>query len=50
MFKNSEVIIPDKRDEAFDNFKNVLLEAPLEASYKIKILDALSAYIQTLKP
>ena len=40
----------DQRDEAFQNLKDILLEAPLNSDYKIRILDALSAYIQTLKP
>jgi hypothetical protein len=38
----------DQRDEAFDNLRTIISEAPLESSYKIKILDALIAYVQTL--
>lgn len=38
----------DERDETFQALKTAIVEAPLEPSYKIIILDALSAYIKTL--
>jgi hypothetical protein len=38
----------DERDEAFENLRSIILEAPLKADYKIDLLNALSAYIKTL--
>ena len=38
----------NKRDVAFEHLRTTILEAPLELEYKIKLLDALSAYKQTL--
>jgi len=38
----------DERDEAFLNLRDTITNAPLELQYKIKLLDALSAYIKTL--
>ena len=48
MVKNAEVTTSDKRDEAFQNLKVLIIEAPLKADYKIDLLNALSAYIKTL--
>lgn len=38
----------DERDEAFQHLRDAITEAPLESEYRIKILNALIAYIQTL--
>lgn len=40
----------DERDEAFQNLRDAITEGPIHSEYKIKLLDALVAYIQTLKP
>jgi hypothetical protein len=40
----------DERDEAFQNLRDAITEGPIDPMYKIKLLDALVAYIQTLKP
>lgn len=40
----------DQRDEAFQNLRDAITEGPIHSEYKIKLLDALVAYIQTLKP
>jgi hypothetical protein len=40
----------DQRDEAFQHLRNMITEAPITEEYRIKIIDALIAYIQTLKP
>jgi hypothetical protein len=39
----------DERDEAFQALREVIINAPLDVTYRIKLFDALSAYIQTLK-
>jgi len=38
----------DERDEAFQHLRNLIVEAPLKADYKIDLLNALSAYIKAL--
>ena len=38
----------DQRDEAVQNLRTLIVEAPLKADYKIDLLNALSAYIKTL--
>lgn len=40
----------DERDETFQTLKEVIVNAPIDIEYRIKLLNALSAYIQTLKP
>lgn len=40
----------DERDEAFQTLKEVIVNAPVDREYRLKLLNALSAYIQTLKP
>jgi hypothetical protein len=43
-------IIPpvDQRDVAFEALRTIISEAPLKPEYKIKIVNALIAYVQTL--
>ena len=38
----------DQRDEAFENFRRLIMEAPLDVEYKIKMLDALSDYLKLI--
>ena len=38
----------DERDEAFENFRRLIMEAPLDTEYKIKMLDALSDYLKLI--
>jgi len=38
----------DPRDVAFEALRTLISEAPLEPEYKIKIINALIAYVQTL--
>jgi len=38
----------DKRDEAFHALREIILDAPTDAEYKIKLLNALGIYIKTL--
>ena len=38
----------DERDEAFQNLSDIIKEAPLDTEYKIKMIDALQIYIQTI--
>lgn len=38
----------DQRDEAFQNLSDIIKEAPLDTEYKIKMIDALQIYIQTI--
>jgi hypothetical protein len=38
----------DERNKAFEHLRTIILEAPMTHEYKIKLLDAFSAYIKTL--
>jgi hypothetical protein len=38
----------DERNKAFENLRTLIVEAPIRSEYRIKILDALIKYIQTL--
>jgi hypothetical protein len=38
----------DERDEAFQALRELILDAPTDAEYKIKLLNALGIYIKTL--
>ena len=40
----------DERDEAFQALRELIVGARVNTEYKIELLNALSAYIQTLKP
>jgi hypothetical protein len=37
-----------ERNEAFEALRTLILECPMTHEYKIKLLDAFSAYIKTL--
>lgn len=49
MEENKNTPPVDERDEAFQALRELIIDAPLDVAYKIKIFDALSAYIDTLK-
>jgi hypothetical protein len=38
----------DERNEAFKAFRRLIMEAPLDTEYKIKMLDALSDYLKLI--
>jgi hypothetical protein len=38
----------DERDEAFQALRELILDAPTDAEYRIKLLNALGIYIKTL--
>lgn len=44
----NETTSVDQRDEAFEALRRLIVEASLDTDYKIKILDALQIYIQTI--
>jgi hypothetical protein len=39
----------DERDEAFQALRELIVDAPVDREYKIKLLNALCNYIDTLK-
>jgi hypothetical protein len=50
VFDTENLTVPiDERDEAFQALRELIINAPLDVTYRIKLFDALSAYIQTLK-
>ena len=38
----------DARDEAFQEFRKLLMEAPLDTEYKLRLLDAFSNYLKLI--
>lgn len=38
----------DEKSEAFEAFRRLIMEAPLDVEYKIKMLDALSDYLKLI--
>lgn len=48
MEQNQTTLQIDERDEAFQNLIDIIKEAPLETEHKIKMIDALQIYIQTI--
>jgi hypothetical protein len=38
----------DERDEAFQALRELIVDAPIDAEYRIKLLNALGIYIKTL--
>lgn len=38
----------DERDEAFQALRELIVDAPIDTEYRIKLLNALSIYIKSL--
>jgi hypothetical protein len=38
----------DERDEAFQELRRLMMEAPLDTEYKLRLLDAFSNYLKLI--